>query len=240
MEKGWKDSKIRAIAKAALSFAIAVTCALPMKAQTDATLTGMIVAYTKKAEKQLKSQEAVMALQTTGHVWLKEEVEAVTDFQRQFNDYLDSFNSVISYAAQVYGFAHEIGKLSENLSALNRQLKSSPGNAMAVALTPKRNGIYRDLVTASVGIVNDLRKACVTDTKMTEKERLEVVFGIRPKIKDFNKKLRHLVMAVKYTSLSDIWLEIDLAAKRYEVDKGKIGNESFKRWQANGRKIRPK
>ena len=70
-------------------------------AQTDPVLSGMIVLYTDKAEKQLKSQEKVMLLQTTGHIWTKEEVEATTDFQRQFNDYLDSFRSVISYAAPV-------------------------------------------------------------------------------------------------------------------------------------------
>ena len=95
-------------------------------AQTDPVLSGMIVLYTDKAEKQLKSQEKVMLLQTTGHIWTKEEVEATTDFQRQFNDYLDSFRSVISYAAQIYGFYHEIGKLTENMGALSRQLEKSP------------------------------------------------------------------------------------------------------------------
>ena len=89
-------------------------------AQTDPVLSGMIVLYTDKAEKQLKSQEKVMLLQTTGHIWTKEEVEATTDFQRQFNDYLDSFRSVISYAAQIYGFYHEIGKLTENSGSLIR------------------------------------------------------------------------------------------------------------------------
>jgi hypothetical protein len=48
----------------------------------------------------LKNQRKIMLLQTTGHIWTKEEVEAVTDLQREFNDYLDSFRSVISYAAQ--------------------------------------------------------------------------------------------------------------------------------------------
>lgn len=112
-------------------------------AQTDPVLSGMIVLYTDKAEKQLKSQEKVMLLQTTGHIWTKKEVEATTDFQRQFNDYLDSFRSVISYAAQIYGFYHEIGKLTENMGSLSRQLEKSPENALSVALTPRRSTIYR-------------------------------------------------------------------------------------------------
>lgn len=227
--------------KLAMIFAIMlVGCKLStVQAQnTDPVLTGMILAYTDKAEKQLKSQEKVMALQTTGHIWLREEYEATTNFQKKFNDYLDSFRSVISYAAQVYGFYHEIGKLSQNLGKLNEQLKKSPDNALAVALTPRRNGIYRDMVLISVDIVNDIRQVCVSDIKMTEKERIEIVFGIRPKIKLFNKKMQHLTLAIKYTSLSDVWREIENRYHSYEVDKGKITDEAFRRWRSNG-KIKP-
>ena len=39
-----------------------------------------------------------MLLQSTGHIWTKEEVEATTDLQREFNNYLDSFRSIVSYA----------------------------------------------------------------------------------------------------------------------------------------------
>ena len=84
-------------------------------AQIDPTLAGMVLIYTEKSKKTLKNQEKIMLLQTTGHIWTKEEVEAVTDLQREFNDYLDSFRSVISYAAQIYGFYHEITHLTENM-----------------------------------------------------------------------------------------------------------------------------
>ncbi|EKC75494.1 hypothetical protein LEA_05173, partial [human gut metagenome] len=50
-----------------------------MRAQNDPTLAGMILMYTNKAEKELKNQEKVMLLQSTGHIWTKEEVEATTD-----------------------------------------------------------------------------------------------------------------------------------------------------------------
>ena len=59
-------------------------------AQNDPVLAGMILAYTDKAQKELKNQEKVMLMQTTGHLWTKEEVEATTDLQREFNNYLDS------------------------------------------------------------------------------------------------------------------------------------------------------
>lgn len=208
-------------------------------AQTDPVLSGMIVLYTDKAEKQLKSQEKVMLMQTTGHIWTKEEVEATTDFQRQFNDYLDSFRSVISYAAQIYGFYHEIGKLTENMGSLSRQLEKSPENALAVALTPRRSSIYRELILGGIDIVNDIRLVCLSDMKMTEKERIEILFGIRPKLRLLNRSLCSLTLAVKYTSLSDVWREIDCRAKSYDVDKWKITDEAFERWRSNS-KIRPR
>ena len=224
--------------KTTLTMLVMLLCILKAAAQTDPTLAGMIVLYTDKAEKQLKSQEKVMLMQTTGHIWTKEEVEATTDFQRQFNDYLDSFRSVISYAAQIYGFYHEIGKLTENMGGLTRQLKKSPDNALAVALTPRRSPIYRELILGSVDIVNDIRQVCLSDMKMTEKERIEIVFGIRPKLRLLNRNLRRLTLAVKYTSLSDVWREIDCRAKSYDVDKWKITDEAFERWRSNS-KIRP-
>ena len=98
---------------------------LKVHAQIDPTLAGMVLIYTEKAKKTLKSQEKVMLLQTTGHIWTKEEVEAVTDLQREFNDYLDSFRSVVSYAAQIYGFYNEITNLTENMGEFTQQLKSS-------------------------------------------------------------------------------------------------------------------
>ena len=74
-----------------------------VRAQNDPTLAGMILMYTNKAEKELKNQEKVMLLQSTGHIWTKEEVEATTDLQREFNNYLDSFRSIVSYGGQ-YGW----------------------------------------------------------------------------------------------------------------------------------------
>lgn len=214
---------------------IVILSAKTIYAQSDPVLTGMIIAYTDKAEKQLKSQEKTMLLQTTGHIWTKEEVKTTTDFQRQFNDYLDSFRSVICYASQIYGFYHEIGKLTENMGGLTRQMSASPGNAVAVALTPRRNALYRELILRGIDIVNDIRQVCLSEIKMTEKERIEIVFGIRPKLKMMNKLIVHLTLAVKYTSLSDVWREIDCHAKSYDVNKSKITDEALRRWRSNGR-----
>lgn len=211
-----------------------VICAIQTHAQIDPTLAGMVYLYTEKAEDQLKAQERAMLMQTTGHIWTREEVEGATDIQRKFNDYLDSFRDIISYAAQIYGFYHEVGKLTENMGNLNRQLRDHAGNAIAVALTPNRNRLYQDLILGSVEIVNDIRQVCLSDTKMTEKQRIELVFGIRPKLKVMNRKLRHLTLAVKYTSLADVWATIDEGARPQKADKAEIARAAMRRWRRNG------
>ena len=213
-------------------------CIGKIQAQNDPVLAGMILLYTDKAQKELKNQEKVMMLQTTGHIWTKEEVQATADLQREFNKYLDSFRSIVCYAAQIYGFYHEISRLTDNMEDVTRQVSRSTTNALAVALSTERNRIYRELMLGSVEIVNDIRMACLAESKMTERERIEIVFGIRPKLKLMNTKLQRLTKAVKYTTMSDIWYEIDEGA-RPVADKRDIVEAAKRRWKQIGKNVRP-
>ncbi len=201
----------------------------------DPVLAGMIMAYTDKAKKELKQQEAMMLMETTGHIWIKDEVEGTTSLQKEFNSYLDQFHSIIAYAAQVYGFYHEIDKMTDNLGSFSDQLSAHPGNALAVALSSNRNKIYRDIIMNSLDIVNDVRQVCLSDSKITEKERIEVILGIRPKLRLMNQELRRLTIAVKYTSLADVWAEIDYNA-RGGADKMSVTRKCMERWKRNGRR----
>ena len=210
-----------------------------LRAQSiDPTLAAMIVLYTEKAESTLQSQEEAMLLESTGHVWIKEEVDATADIQKEFNDYLDTFHGIIAYAAQIYGFYHETEKMLKNLNNLKDQIARSPANAVAVALSANRNKVYRQVILQSVEIVNDIRMVCLSDTKMTEKERTEVFFGVRPKLKEMNKTLQRLVRAVKYTSLTDVWNEIS-GNQPDKADIEDISRESFQRWRTIGKTVRP-
>ena len=213
-------------------------CIGKIQAQNDPVLAGMILLYTDKAQKELKNQEKVMMLHPPGHIWTKEEVQATADLQREFNKYLDSFRSIVCYAAQIYGFYHEISRLTDNMEDFTRQVSRSTTNALAVALSTERNRIYRELMLGSVEIVNDIRMACLAENKMTERERMEIVFGIRPKLKLMNTKLQRLTKAVKYTPMSDIWYEIDEGA-RPVADKRDIVEAAKRRWKQIGKNVRP-
>ncbi len=219
--------------------ALLTLISLTASAQNDPVLATLIVDYTSKAEKELKSQEEMMLLQTTGHIWTKEEVQATADLHREFNTYLDSFRSIVAYAAQIYGFYHEISQLISNLGDFIDELKDHPSNGLAVALSAKRNTIYRELIMESIDIVNDIRLVCLSDNKLTEKDRMEIVFSIRPKLKLMNRKLRQLTKAVKYTSMSDIWYEIDEGSRPKTADKSEIAKRAMRDWKQNGKKIKP-
>ena len=204
----------------------------------DPTLAAMIVLYTEKAENTLHSQEEAMLLESTGHVWIKEEVDATWQIQKKFNDYLDSFHGIIAYAAQIYGFYHETEKMIKNFRNRADQIARSPANAVAVALSANRNKVYWQVILQTVEIVNDIRMVCLSDVKMTEKERTEVFFGVRPKLKEMNRTLQRLVRAVKYTSLTDVWNEIS-GNQPGKADIEGISEESFRRWRTIGKTVRP-
>ena len=223
----------------ALAFSLPFFGSVNAYAQSlDPTLAAMIALYSSSAEKTLKAQEKAMLLETTGHIWIEEEVDGVYKLQKEFNEYLDSFRGIVVYAAQIYGFYQEIDKLVDNMTDLSEEIANSPGNAVAVALSANRNKTYREVITKSVEIVNDIRTVCLSDTKMTEKERIEVLFGIRPKLKEMNTKLSRLIRAVKYTSLGDVWDEIS-GRQPAKADIPSISNAAFQRWRRLGKNVRP-
>lgn len=204
----------------------------------DPTLAAMVLLYTEKAENTLESQKKAMLLETTGHIWIEEEVDDTYKLHKEFNEYLDSFRGIIVYAAQIYGFYHEVQNLADNLQGFSTQISNSPSNAVAVALSANRNKMYREIILQSVEIVNDVRTICLSDIKMTEKERINVLFGIRPKLKIMKQKLIRLTRAIKYTSMGDVWNEIT-DRQPVKADINNISRSAFQRWKSIGKNVRP-
>ena len=211
----------------------------PVHAQVDPTLTAMILEYTQKAKSQYNTQLETMAVETEGHVWLKQEVEATKNYQQQFDRYISTFRGIISYAAQVYGFYYEINHLTENMGRLSHQIGETPVNAVAVALHRNRNDIYVDIINRSVGIVNTIRQVCI-DTKMTEKQRIELVFSIRPQLQQMNRKLAMLTKLVRCTTMAQVWYEIEYQSLPHREGKAGIVEECLGAWRVNGRSVKPR
>ena len=167
-----------------------------------------VLAFTNQSKKTLNAQQRAQLVISGMHIFMKEEIEATTDFQREFNEYLDQFNEVIQIAAEVYGIYHEVSQVAKNIKELNSIVSDTPANALAVAFSSKRNKIYTDLVMTSLDIAKDIHKICFAHAKMTEKERIKIIFGMRPKLKKTNYQLRRMAMFIKYTTFLDVWNDI--------------------------------
>ncbi len=201
-------------------------------AQEDPGLAAQIIGWTTKARHELKMQEAAMTQETAGQVHMEEQWRETADIQRLYNEYLDSFRHIVVYAAQAYGFYQEVDKLVTNFQTLGRVIDDHPSGIFAGALSARRNQIYRDVLMNAIDIINDVRVICISDSKMTEKQRMMTVFSIRPKLLLMNQQIRRLIRVVKYSSFTDILIEIELI-ERSSADKGAITRACLARWKAN-------
>lgn len=206
-----------------------------LRAQVDPARVAVIMQYSDKAQKALKAQEAAMAGMTTGHIWLQEEIEATTNFQREFNEYLDNFHDVLSIAAEVYGIYYEVRQTAKVVKELQDVLSVSPSNALAVAFSTRRNVIYRNIVHNGTDLVMDIRTLCFGSAKMTEAERIKIISSIRPKLHQMNKQLRVLAIALRYTTFLDVWNEIRDRALDYvtPATKAEIAARCIRDWRNN-------
>ena len=211
---------------------------LHLSAQSeDPALAALVESYKVKAENMYKAQEGAMLTESAGHIWLESEESEIYNLQKQFDDYITSFRNVIVYAAQIYGFYNEIDQLITNMHHITSQIGDSPVNPFAVALSARRNDIYIDIIQTATGIVNNIRHACI-DSKMTQKERIDLIFDVRPRLQTLNRQLYRLSRYLKYTDLTDVWREIR-GRTHTRADKTDIIRQSFADWRGNGKKIKP-
>ena len=218
---------------------VLLSSAKPAFAGIDPGRVAAIELASDQAKKALKSQEKAQLLMTTGHAWIKEEVEATTDFQREFNDYLDKFHDVLSIAAEIYGIYYEVTQTSKNVKSLGEVLSDSPSNAMAVAFSTHRNVVYRNIVRTTLDVIMDIRKVCFEKSKMTEEEKNKVISSIRPKLRTINKQLRQLTLTLRYTSFLDVWNELmDRAYYLNPATKHDVITRCRRQWWNNAKSVR--
>lgn len=204
----------------------------------DPVLTGLICDYTSKAKKQYETQIGKISGIGGQHVYTVEQEKALYDLHKELNDYLSTFREYIVFAAEGYGFYLEIQRLLDNMTELSKQIQKAPTNAVAVTLCDRRK-IYPELLTKSLSIVNTIKQVCMKNkqgeqaSKMTQEERIQMLYSIRPKLYEFNKELRRLAIYVKYTSMSDAWRM--MTHQPYERDKGAAAREALAAWRASSR-----
>lgn len=200
-------------------------------------LSATIAKYMLTQKKNLDIQKGIIDGRSGVMIPMEVNLHRTAEIQQDFNDYLTAFHGVVLVAAQTYGFYHEIQHMIQNYQTLEATIKSAPTNAFAVALKKDQSRVYGQIFSDASGIVGDITKLCFgkdgkTVTKMSEKDRILLVFGIRPKLKQLNRHLRDLALAIRYTSMADVWRDI-----RYDAvpvhDKKAIVQGSLERWSAS-------
>lgn len=190
------------------------TRALPIHAGTDPARAALFLEYAKTAKKTLRAQDAMMSINLTGHKYSKEQVEAIRNFQKQYDDYLSSFNDILTLAADIYGIYYEVDQATRNIKELKSVVSSSPANVLAVAFSERKNNIYQDVITNGIQIAADvkqllpLRKEKGKNPKMTQAERFKVIDNIRRSLRSMNHKIRKMNRLIRYTTILDSWYEL--------------------------------
>lgn len=213
------------------------------KAGPDAVRAGMFKAYAISASKALAAQDVLLTINGGEHLMSKTEVEQTVNFQKQFNDYLNKFNDIISLAAEIYGIYYEVDHAVKNIKELKSFVVACPANTLAVALSKSKNHIYQDVIDNGIQIVADIKqlipisKDDEKNSKMTEYERLKCISKIRRSLRDMNYKIRKMNRLLRYTTLLDSWYELK---GRYYKPKSMytISTECQRRWASKARLIK--
>ena len=185
--------------------------AMPSFAQIDgyrAVLFGKYGTYTSSA---LAAQDALLMLCYSEHHSIKQDSKKIANFQRKFNKYLDDLGDVLSFCANMYG------------------------NVAAVALSEKKQGLYKEVFDQGLSLVNDLYEILPVkkskNTKSTEYQKLKIEARIQRKLYDLNVKIVRLSRHIKYTTLLDTWFENGGRRKRYRTRSIKeVVRDCQRRW----------
>jgi len=211
----------------------------------DGIRAAMFATYAKQAKKALKAQDVLLGGNLTGHKYLKDEVEATTNFQRQFNDYLNSFDDILTVAADIYGIYMEVDEAMRNLKVVKEIVVRQPANVLAVAFSRSKNNIYTDVIENGLKLAADieqilpLKKDQDKNAKITQYERLKVMDNIRLNLRTLNRKLRTLSRLIHYTTIMDSWYDLKGTGKEYQPrEMGSITKNCLKTWMKHAKGVK--
>lgn len=202
--------------------------------ESNPTLAARIYLAKRDATKALEAQKLAQELVAEGHVFVGREVQATNVFQREFNNYLDTFHDAVSMAAELYGIYYEIKRTSRLVSQVSSAMSSAPANAIAVLLKPNTSGLYGSIINTSLGAAQDLYNASLSKQKRTEQDRNKILDSARSKLKLVNKQLAQLLIVLKYTTFEDLWHSIRIRAQYMDpTRKHTVIERCYANWKHN-------
>lgn len=202
--------------------------------QTDPDEAILVASITAINKKMYAAQIGAQAIQSAAQIWSEDEISGARDYQKKFYDYVNTVHNPIVYVAQTYGLFQEFTRMLENIQLLKEECDNA-GNALAAALHPSRNDAYVDFIEECVDLFTRAKQVC--SSKMTVKERYELLLSLRPEMKKFNVRMRILSNTIHYTRMWELWGFISGEHPK-RGDKAALIKACHERWCEQGYKYK--
>lgn len=188
--------------------------------------------YDLRSRAAIDAQSVAVATMAYHHKWITQKEESIADLKKEYNDYLQKLHDVIAQAAQLYGIYYEGKELAETIGRISEVVQESPENILANAFKDDKNKLMSNIYIATTDLLYDIKKAILDKTRMSEKERIEEMDGIRKRMKEINRMMRKLEFNMRYYNLCDLWN--DIRNKTYDFRRKtnrQIAIEARDEWQ---------
>ena len=198
----------------------------------DPVRAGLFSNYDIRMRDQINAQSVALGTMTFHHKWIQAKEKDITKLQEEFNKYLLENHNTIAMAAQLYGVYYELTEISNNQKGIEDVCRESPANILANAFKDDKRQIVTNIVGATTDLIYDIKKTYLDNTRMTEKERLQLVDDVRRHMKWCNRQLKRIERNIRYYNLCDLWN--DIRNKEYVFRKksnAEIAREARDRWQ---------
>lgn len=194
--------------------------------------------YDIRSRNAINAQSAAISTMSFHHQWMQSKEKDIANLQKEFNKYLENLHDVLTIAAEIYGNIHEFMEMASNLKSLTEACQDSPTNIFANAFKEDKRQIITNIVGTTTELMMDIKKSIVDNTRMTEKERIQLLDDVRRKLKSINRQLRRVERNIRYYNLCDLWN--DIRGEKYDFRKrtnAEIASEARDEWQNHYRPI---
>ena len=224
----------------AVTIIFSTSLCVSSNAQTDPVRAKLFTDYAKSEAKAIKSQNKQLEQMIGLHKLTSDEVKKITNYQKRYNEYLDSLKNFLTWAANIYTIFYEVDQTVKNLNELKSIVVTCPSNTMAVALSRSKNNIYNDVIDNGIQVALDVKRLLPLsedgdrNSKMSEFERIECIERVRNDLRSMNYKIRKMCRLMRYTTLMDSWYE-QKGTYRKPKSMIEICNRSQKRWTSTAK-----
>ena len=171
----------------------------------DPVRAGLYSNYDIRMRNQINAQSVAMGTMTFHHKWIQAKENDMKNLQEEFHKYLVSNHNTIAMAAQLYGVFYELTEISKNLRGIANACEESPTNILANAFNKEKRMIVSNIVGKTSDLVYDIKKTYLDNTRMTEKERLQLVDDVQHHRVQFARRVRHVTGPPRRPARASRW-----------------------------------